>query len=62
MPKFLNLPFILASSTPSGPDYVDAADWASVITNVIGQFSVANIVAVIRAQRYEHPYPCSPAS
>lgn len=47
MPKFLNLPFILASSTPSGPDYVDAADWASVITNVIGQFSVANIVAVI---------------
>lgn len=46
MPKFMNLPFILASSS-SGPDYVDATDWASVITNVIGQFSVANIVAVI---------------
>lgn len=50
MPKFFHLPFILASSTPStpsGPDYVDATDWASVISNVIGQFSVANIVAVI---------------
>lgn len=49
MPKFFHLPFILASSSPpsSGPDYVDATDWASVITNVIGQFSVANIVAVI---------------
>ncbi len=47
MPKFFHLPFILASSTPSRPDYVDATDWASVISNVIGQFSVANIVAVI---------------
>lgn len=47
MPKFFHLPFILASSAPSGPDYVDATDWASVISNVIGQFSVANIVAVI---------------
>nr|CDL65984.1 unnamed protein product [uncultured bacterium] len=45
MPKFMNLPFILASgSTVTG---VNPADWASIIEGVTGQFSVANIVAVI---------------
>lgn len=50
MPKFMTLANILYpvfASERSGPDYVDATDWASVITNVVGQFSVANIVAVI---------------
>ena len=50
MPKFMTLASILYpvfASTPTTPDYVDASDWSKVITNVVGQFSVANIVAVI---------------
>lgn len=50
MPKFMtlaNMMYPVFASTPPRPDYVDASDWATVITNVVGQFSVANIVAVI---------------
>lgn len=50
MPKFMTLASILYpvfASEPTTPDYVDASDWSTVITNVVGQFSVANIVAVI---------------
>lgn len=46
MPIFMTLAFILATSG-STPAAVKPADWASVISGVIGQFSVANIVAVI---------------
>lgn len=50
MLKFMtlaNMMYPVFASTPPRPDYVDASDWSTVITNVIGQFSVANIVAVI---------------
>lgn len=48
MPKFMTLANILYPVFASDPpDYVDASDWSTVITNVVGQFSVANIVAVI---------------
>lgn len=44
MPKFMTLATILATES-SG--VVKPTDWANVITGVTGQFSVANIVAVI---------------
>lgn len=44
MPKFMTLAAILADS---GVAAVKPTDWANVITGVTGQFSVANIVAVI---------------
>lgn len=44
MPKFMTLAAILASETSAA---VKPTDWATVISGVVGQFSVANIVAVI---------------
>lgn len=44
MPKFMTLAAILASETSGA---VKPTDWATVISGVTGQFSVANIVAVI---------------
>ena len=44
MPKFMTLAAILASETSA---VVKPTDWATVISGVVGQFSVANIVAVI---------------
>lgn len=44
MPKFMTLAAILASETSGA---VKPTDWATVISGVVGQFSVANIVAVI---------------
>lgn len=44
MPKFMTLAAILASETSAT---VKPTDWATVISGVTGQFSVANIVAVI---------------
>lgn len=44
MPKFMNLPHILAADASTT---VQFSDWASVITSVTSQFSVANIVAVV---------------
>lgn len=44
MPKFMNLPVLLSGGSTST---VTASDWASLITNVTAQFSVANIVQVM---------------
>lgn len=43
MTKFMNLAAMLTSSEAA----VSASDWAQVISDVTGQFSVANIVSVI---------------
>lgn len=44
MPIFMTIAFVLASEAAGT---VKPTDWANIITGVTGQFSVANIVAVI---------------
>ncbi len=44
MPIFMTIAFVLASEVAG---VVKPTDWATVISGVVGQFSVANIVAVI---------------
>lgn len=44
MPIFMTIAFVLASEATG---VVKPTDWATVISGVVGQFSVANIVAVI---------------
>lgn len=47
MPKiFVPIPMLL-SSGGSTTTTVSPSDWSTVISNVVGQFSVANIVGVI---------------
>lgn len=40
----MKFPILLSSDTTT---YTTPSDWTSVITNVVGQFSVANIVGVL---------------
>lgn len=46
MPKFLNLASVAAGTTGT-PTMPTPSDWATIITNVTSNFSVANIVTVL---------------